>query len=550
MNGKVNIKKYVKNERGKMNVKISVKKHEKEMSVVKSAFTVGVFTLFSRFAGYARECIVAAFLGAGMYTDCLLIAVRLANIFRKIFAEGAFNASFLPRFSNVLHKDGKDSANTVLSDIFSCLLMILMVFVTVVLVFFPSVVEIAAKGFDVLSEKFGLTVRLGRICFPFLIFISLSSMCSGVLNTINKFALPAALHSLPSLVVGTSLVICYFIGLDKYITVHVLSGCVLLSGVLHTSILFYAIRYYGFNLKFNFHCWTPHVKDIMKNMIPGVIGAGVWQLNLLVDTSIASYLPTGTITCINFADRLNQFPLATLGIALSTALLPMLSNCLAAKDYKRAGDEMQQGLLFAFFLTFFATTMLISCSDVLVAVAFQRGLFGPEEVQITASALVGFALGLPFYVLSKVYAAVYFAAKDTKTPVIFAAISVGVNLICLVVLVPFFKYFGLSLCTAISAMVNAVLLVWFSDKNLRVDWSSSFFYKIGAQIAAAVVTFFALQKFAGFVWSSELGDSSQKWLVFVSLFCVGSIVFLLSTTLCLLITRQKNWKLWKKEAWV
>ena len=520
------------------------------MGVVKSAFTVGVFTLFSRFVGYARECIMAAFLGAGTYTDCLLIATRLANVFRKIFAEGAFNASFLPRFSNVLHKDGKDSANTVLSDVFSCLLLILMVFVTVVLVFFPSVVEVAAKGFDVLSEKFGLTVRLGRICFPFLIFISLSSMCSGVLNTINRFALPAALHCLPSLVVGTSLVICHFIGLDKYITVHIMSACVLLAGILHTSILVYAITHYGFKLKFSFHCWTPHVKDIMKNMIPGIIGAGVWQLNILVDTSISSYLPTGTITCINLADRLNQFPLATLGIALSTALLPMLSNCLAVKDYKKAGDEMQQGLLFAFFLTFFAATMLVSCSDLLVSVAFQRGLFGSEEVQITASALVGFALGLPFYVISKVYAAVYFAAKDTKTPVIFAVISVIINITCLVVLVPFFKYFGLALCTSISAMVNALLLVWFSDKNLRVNWSSSFFFKIGAQLSAAILTFFALQKFSELVWSPDLGDSFQKWTVFVLVFGFGSIVFLLSTMFFLLVTKQKNWRLWRKEAWV
>lgn len=520
------------------------------MSVVKSALTVGVFTLFSRVVGYTRECLMAAFLGAGKYTDCLLVAVRLANIFRRIFAEGAFNASFLPRFSNVLQKDGKESANTVLSDVFSCLLMMLMVFVTIVLVFFPSVVEVAARGFDVFSEKFGLTVRLGRICFPFLIFISLSSLCAGVLNTINRFALPAALHCLPSVINGTALVICHFIGLDKYITVHVLSACVLLAGVMHTSILFCAIKHYEFNLKFNFHCWTPAVKDIMKNMIPGIIGAGVWQLNMLVDTSIASYLPTGTITCINLADRLNQFPLATLGIALSTALLPMLSNCLAVKDYKRAGDEMQQGLLFAFFLTFFAATMLISCNEVIVAVAFQRGLFGVEEVKITASALVGLALGLPFYILSKVYSSVYFAAKDTKTPVIFAAISVIVNLICLIILVPFLKYFGLSLCTAISAMVNAILLICFSDKNLQLNWTSSFFYKIGSQIFAAIVMYFCLTSLIDMIWTPKLGYSSQKWIIMGAIFIIGAIVFFAVTTLCLLMTKQKNWKLWKKEAWV
>jgi putative peptidoglycan lipid II flippase len=228
----------------------------------------------------------------------------------------------------------------------------------------------------------------------------------------------------------------------------------------------------------------------------------------------------------------------------------MLSNCLAVKDYKRAGDEMQQGLLFAFFLTFFAATMLISCNEVIVAVAFQRGLFGPEEVKITASALVGLALGLPFYILSKVYAAVYFAAKDTKTPVIFAAISVIVNLICLIILVPFLKYFGLSLCTAISAMVNAVLLICFSDKNLQLSWTNSFFYKIGSQIFAAIVMYFSLKSLIGAVWISELGYSSQKWIIMSVIFIVGAVVFFAVTTLCLLITKQKNWKLWKKEAWV
>ncbi|MBO6056289.1 MAG: murein biosynthesis integral membrane protein MurJ [Alphaproteobacteria bacterium] len=520
------------------------------MSVVRSAFTVGAFTLFSRFMGYARECIVAAVMGAGMHTDCFMVAAKLANIFRRIFAEGAFNASFLPRFSNVLHKDGKDSANKVLSDVFSCLLIILTIFVTMVLIFFPSVVQVAAKGFDVLSEKFGLTVRLGRICFPYLIFISLSSMCSGVLNTMNKFALPAALHCLPSVIVGISLIVCYFLGLDKDISVHIMAVFFLLAGILHTSLLVYAITRYTFRLRFNFHCWTPHVKDIMKNMIPGIIGAGVWQLNMLVDTSICSYLPTGAITCINLADRLNQFPLATLGIALSTALLPLMSNCLSTKDYKRAGEEMQKGLLFAYFLTFFAATMLISCNDLLVAVAFQRGLFGPEEVQITASALVGFALGLPFYVLAKVYAAVYFAARDTKTPVIFAAISVIVNLICLIILVPFFKYLGLSLCTSISAMINALLLVCFSGKKLRVNWSVSFFLKIGAQILAATITFFALRGFSSLLWTPDLGASMQKWPIFIAVFSFGCAVYLLSLMFLLLVTGQKNWKLWKKEAWV
>lgn len=520
------------------------------MGVVKSAFTVGSFTLFSRVVGYVRECIMAAFLGAGMYTDCLLVAVRLANIFRRIFAEGAFNASFLPRFSGVLCKDGKDYANKVLADVFSCLLLILIIFVTIVIIFFPEVLKVVVSGFDVLSEKFGLTVNLGRICFPYLIFISLSSLCAGVLNTIHKFALPAALHCLLSVTVGTSLVICHYIGLDNRTTVYVMACCVILAGSVHTSLLYTAIRHYGFSFKLiDIKSWSPHVADIMKNMIPGIIGAGVWQLNMMVDTTVCSYFPTGTITCINLADRLNQFPLATLGIALSTALLPMLSQCLAVKDYDRASDELQSGLLFAFFLTFFAATILLSCSDVLVAVAFQRGLFGADEVVITANALEGFALGLPFYILAKVYAAVYFAAKDTKTPVVFAIISVFVNLVCLIVMVPFLKYFGLTLCTSISSMVNAILLVHYADKSLKINWSNSFFFKIGSQIFAAIVTYIALQKVSEIVWSPSMGVSLNKWFVFMVIFITGIVVFVFSTMTCLLVTKQKNWKLWKKEAW-
>lgn len=519
------------------------------MGIVRSAFTVGVFTLFSRIAGYVRECIMAACLGACMCSDALLVAIRLANTFRRIFAEGAFNASFLPRFSNILNKKGKDEANVVLADVFSFLLILLIIFSGIVVIFFPSILKILVSGFDVLSEKFGLTVQLGRICFPYLILISISSLFSGVMNTINKFALPAALYSLLSITTGGGLLISYYLGNSKYVTVHVMAFCVLLSGLVQTYWLFSSIKKYGFRVNFRFKCWSPDVKDIMKNMVPGIIGAGVWQINMLVDTTISSYLPTGAITCINLADRLNQFPLGTLGIALSTALLPILSNCIAVKDYKKASKELENGLLFAFFLTFFATTLLLTLNELVVSVAFQRGLFGEDQVKVTSSALVGFALGLPSYVLSKVYSAVYFAMKDAKTPVLFAIISVILNVIFLIILVPFFKYFGLALCTSISSTANAFLLIYFSDKNLKINISKSFCIKIGAQLFAAIVTSFSLNFLMKIFWTSEMGYSSIKWLVFFGIFAVSISIFLFSAVGCLLLTKQKNWKLWKKEAW-
>ncbi|MBE6447313.1 MAG: murein biosynthesis integral membrane protein MurJ [Alphaproteobacteria bacterium] len=519
------------------------------MGIIKAAVTVGAFTLFSRIIGYLRECIVAACLGACVYSDALLVALRIANTFRRIFAEGAFNASFLPRFSKVLNNDGQETANQVLSDIFSFLLIVLSVLSIVILLFFPSILQILVSGFDVLSEKFGLTVKLGRICFPYLILISVSSLLSGVLNTINNFALPAALYSLLSVCTGGGLLISYYMDASKLTSVHVMSYCVLFSGLWQSVWLWRSIKAHNFHIRFNFKCWTAKVKDIVKNMIPGIIGAGVWQLNMLVDTTISSYLPTGTITCMNLADRLNQFPLGTLGIALSTALLPLLSKCISVGNYAKARRELERGLLFAFFLTFFATTFIISLSDFLVAVAFQRGQFDITHVQITSSALLGFSVGLPAYVLSKLYSSVYFASGDTKTPVIFAIMSVILNVLFLVILVPFWKYFGLALCTSLSGLSNAILLIKFVHPQMKICLSSTFKYKLCSQVMASIITYICLKFLLDNYWSYELGNSPIKWPLFAMFFAVAVIVFSSVTSLFLVATHQKNWKLWKREAW-
>ncbi|MDR1561439.1 MAG: murein biosynthesis integral membrane protein MurJ, partial [Holosporaceae bacterium] len=365
------------------------------MGVVRSTIMVGAFTLFSRLFGFARECLMTFCLGAGACSDAFLIALRIANTFRRIFAEGAFNASFLPRFSKILHQNEKIEANIVLSDVFCALLQVLVCFCAVVIIFFPPILTVLVSGFDVFSEKFGLTVVLGRICFSYLILISIASLFSGVLNTINKFALPALSFSLLSIFTAIGILIGHCLNLSNFITVHIMAICVVLSGFAQTYLLFRSVRKHGFKISLRFNCWTHHVKSIMKNMIPGIIGAGVWQLNILIDTCVSSYLPTGTITCVNIADRLNQFPLGTIGIALSTALLPSLSKFINTHEQKKAMAELEKGLLFALFFVFFAMAWLIPLSESSIAVAFQRGMFGGEQVKIAAEALVGFVIGLP-----------------------------------------------------------------------------------------------------------------------------------------------------------
>jgi putative peptidoglycan lipid II flippase len=369
------------------------------------------------------------------------------------------------------------------------------------------------------------------------------------MNTINKFALSAAVYSMLSVFTISGLLLGYFLDLSSYAIVNIVSWFVVLSGIAQSYLLFVSVVRNGFVVKFKFNCFTDHVKNIAKNMIHGIIGAGVWQLNLLIDMTISSYLPTGTITCINLADRLNQFPLGTLGIALSTALLPSLSKFIGQQEYDKAAQEMERGLLFAFFLTFFATIVLIALSEQSASVAFERGMFGAAEVRITADAVVGFAIGLPAYVLTKVFSTLYFAAGDTKSPVIFGVISVALNVMFLLLLVPFLKYFGLAICTSLSAISNAIMLIYFSKKKMNFKFSKTFWIKILAQIIASLATYFILLFLSDLYWNPDLGEKSIKWLIYLGFLVCGAATFFATAVICLYVTKQDQWMLWKKSAW-
>jgi putative peptidoglycan lipid II flippase len=284
-------------------------------------------------------------------------------------------------------------------------------------------------------------------------------------------------------------------------------------------------------------------------MIPGIIGAGVWHLNLLIDTSISSCLPSGTITCISLADRLNQFPLGTLGIALSTALLPLLSRFIHSQEYDKAMIEIERGLLFSFFFTLLAMSVLTTLSEPSTAVAFQRGMFDPEQVKITASALTGFAVGLPAYVLTKVFSALYFAAGDTKSPVIFGSFSVVANVIFLLLLVPFLKYLGIAMCTSLSAGFNAIMLMCFAHRKMPLKFAKTFWQKMLSQLIATFVTSIFLLKLSDLYWFSSLGTKAIKWLIYFGFLGGAALVFSTVTMAGLYLTKQKQWRLWKLEAW-
>lgn len=521
------------------------------MNVIKSAITVGFYTLVTRISGFVRECIMSAIIGAGMYADCFITALKLASLCRKIFAEGAFNSSFLPRFTSVLEREGKEEANKLLSQVFSLLSIVLLVVVIISIMFYPNILNVLAAGFKSYPQKFELANSLGRIIFPFLMFVSITALFCGVANAFKKFALPAVIHSTVNIVSISTCLVGLLLGKSVEQIVYMLAYSVNFSGILQIAIMWAYLIHHGFKIHFTLNMLSPKVNDILKNMVPGIIGAGVWQINLLVDTFVGSYLPTGTISCLNLADRLNQFPLATLGIALSSAMLPAISSAVAKSDTEYINKEFQSGFLFAYLLALPAFVILFTLAEPIVATAYERGVFGGDFIKITAVSLQAFSIGLPAYIMTKLLSSVYFAYKDTKTPTVYAILSVLGNIMFLILFVPFGKHCGIALSTACSAFINSYLLAQGLRKKRDLSLLSALFLtKLSIQLFSSAILFLFLYCVNDIFWKPQYGASSFKWVYSISIILSGIIVYVFSVYVLLGLAKyQRTLAIWKHSVW-
>lgn len=425
------------------------------MALLRSAATVGGYTMASRVLGFIRDILTAAFLGAGPVADAFFVAQRLPNLFRSLFAEGAFSAAFVPLFAGTIAHDGKAVAKRFAEDSLSVLLTALLLFVVAGEILTPNLLDILAPGFRAQPGKFALTVALTRITFPYLLFISLTALQGGILNSVERFAATAATPMLLNIFLIGALVL-----------VHPLSGEALAwaltaSGFAQFLWLMFSCHQAGLSLSLPWPRMTPEVKKMLKLMLPGVFGAGVTQLNLVVSTAVASLLPTGAVSYLYYADRLNQLPLAVVGIAVGTAILPSLSRQVRLGDDAAARHTQNRGLELALFLTLPAAVGLGVAAWPIMTVLFQRGAFGPVAANATASALAAYAGGLPAFVLIKVMTPGFFARHDTATPVKTALAAMATNLMLTVLLglVLPFHHVGIAAATSIAGWVNALSLM-------------------------------------------------------------------------------------------
>ncbi|MCB1462011.1 MAG: murein biosynthesis integral membrane protein MurJ [Nitratireductor sp.] len=428
------------------------------MSLVGKFSTVGSATLASRVLGFVRESMIAAMLGNGPVADAFYAAFRFPNLFRRLFAEGAFNSAFVPLFAKELEGGGRDAARRFAEQVLSVLLFILTALTALAMIFMPFLVDtIIASSFEAGSEKFQATVLYGRIMFPYLAAMSLVAMLSGVLNSFRRYFLAALAPVLLNLVLISALALGLFAQLPPADVGLYLSWSVVFSGLLQFALLLYGMHREGFGLSLRLPSFTPSVRRLLWLALPAAITGGITQINLLVGQNIAS-AQAGAISIINYADRINQLPLGVIGIAIGVVLLPELSRSLKAGDFEDAAHLQNRSLEFGLGLTLPAAIGFALLPEALVALVFERGAFTRETTLVTAEVLRAFAIGLPAFTLISIFRPGFYAREDMRTPMWFAAANAVTNIVGSLVLFPLVGVAGIAIATSLAGWVNAVLL--------------------------------------------------------------------------------------------
>jgi putative peptidoglycan lipid II flippase len=486
--------------------------------MLRGILTVGGWTMASRILGLVREMLIAALLGAGPIADAFFVALKLPNLFRRLFGEGAFNAAFVPSFSGILAVEGPHAARAFAEEALSVLAFWLSLVTIAGELFMPWLMVVLAPGFSEDPAKFALTVALSRITFPYLLLICVAALVAGVLNGLEKFAAATASYVLFNVVS-----IVFMVAFTPYLPTagHALAWGITASGVAQLALLLWAASRAGMALRLPRPRLTPQMRALMQRMVPGLIGGGVTQINFAVDVIIMSLLPPGSVALLNYADRVNQLPLGVIGSAVGTALLPLLSRQVRSGEAEAARDTLNRAMEYALLLTLPAALALIVVPVPVMAVLFGRGAFDPESVRLSAQSLAAYALGLPAFVLVKVLAPGFFARGDTATPV---KVSVGVIILNFSLNLAFMKplgHVGPALASSLSASLNIVclaVLLWRRGQFVPdARLTRVVLRMLGAALAMAV----ALQAANLWIYVPLESRAGLRWLGLAMLIGVG-----------------------------
>jgi putative peptidoglycan lipid II flippase len=429
--------------------------------MIKRIATVGGLTLVSRLTGFIRDVVMAAILGAGPVADAFFVAFRLPNHFRAIFAEGAFAAAFVPAYARTLEQAGIDVAKLFADRIAAALVAINLVLLAIALLFTPAVVSLLAPGLVGDPERFDLAVALTRITFPYLALVSLETLFAGVLNANQRFAAAAAAPVLLNLSIIATLLLAPFFESAGYAA----AWGVLIAGVAQVILVGIDAEMRGVGIRFRMPKLDEPTRRFLKALGPAIIGAGGVQLALFADTLIASFLPTGALSALYYADRINQLPIGVVGIAVGTVLLPEMSRRIAAGDYRGAAQAQARGIQLALLMAVPCAAAAFAIPELIMLALFTRGAFTAADAAAAGATLAAYAVGLLPFVMLRSFTAPFYARGDTLTPVKAALLAAAVNIALKIVLMKPLAQVGLAFATSIGAWINLTLLWYFARRQ-------------------------------------------------------------------------------------
>lgn len=490
------------------------------VNLTKGVITVGSWTLLSRILGMVREILLSTFIGAGPLLDAFVAAFRLPNIFRRFFAEGAFNAAFVPLFAK--RYESKMEPNEFANNVFANLLTILLILTSIAMIFMPGLVFLTAAGFAP-DERFDLTVEFGRVMFPYILLISLAALFSGILNTTGRFAVAAAAPVILNIVIVAALLIAWAINSD---IIAWLVWSIPTAGILQLILLWLATRRTGIKITLAFPKWNKDIAKLIKIAIPAALAGGVLQINLLVGQLVASQ-ETGAISFLYFADRLYQLPLGIAGIAVGTVLLPKLSRHLKSGDSTKAQHTYSQSAEMIWFVALPSSFALCLIPLPLVSALFEHGKTTKDDALAISYATTIYGIGLPAFMIQKLLQPLYFAREDTKTPLRFAFVSMILNAILAIGLFQIIGWIAVAIAASASAWVTTILL-WLRAKQFGQAASA-----LKTSTGRIQRTFFASLAMGCILWAinqnlhSTIETSIERVLFAVALIFIGISIYLI-----------------------
>ncbi|MHB1122325.1 MAG: murein biosynthesis integral membrane protein MurJ [Ramlibacter sp.] len=504
------------------------------MSLFKAASTVSLFTLASRITGLVRELLMAATFGASGLTDAFNVAFRIPNLFRRLFAEGAFSQAFVPALAHSREQDGEAATRRLIDSVATALAWALLVTCIAGVAGAPVLVWALASGFQKNPDSFNAAVLMTRWMFPYIGFMSMVALSSGILNTWKRFAVPAATPVLLNL----AMIAAAWLGAPWFAArgiepIYAMAAGVMLGGVLQLAVQIPALARLGqlpqIGLgwsRLRAACADPGMRGVARMMLPALLGVGVAQVSLLINTQIASWLPTGSVTWLTYADRLMEFPTAMLGVALGVVLMPQLASARASGDAERYSAMLDWGLRLVVLLAVPSSIALLLFAQPLVATVYHYGAFTDSDVAQVSLALAGYGAGLLGLVAVKVLASGFYAARDIRTPVRIAIVVLVITQLLNVALVPTLKHAGLALSIGLGALINAgwllAGLIRRGSYHPAPGWG-----RFGLQVlaASALLAVFLLWAARSFAWVALRAQPWERIGLMAAMLAVSAAIY-------------------------